>query len=56
MLKRVRKIMKNQDGMAVIEVVLLITALVLLAILFKNQIMAIAQSLFTSLTEELAAF
>lgn len=56
MLKRIKKIIKNKDGMAVIEVVLLITALVLLAILFKNQILAIARSLFASLTNELAAF
>ncbi len=50
------KILKDDSGMGVIEVVLIIIVLVGLALVFKNQLSAIANGLYKSITEQVKSF
>lgn len=50
------KFVKNEDGMGVIEVVLIIVILVGLAVIFKSQITSILNSIFSSLTSTVNSF
>lgn len=52
----VTEIMKNEEGMGVIEVVLIIVVLVGLAVIFKSQITTILNSVFTSLQTTISNF
>lgn len=56
MKERIKKILKNEEGMGVIEVVLIILVLVGLAFVFKNQISSVANSVYTSIRTQVQAF
>lgn len=56
MKKRFLDAWRNKKGMGVIEVVLIIAVLVGLAIIFKSQITAIANSLFNNLVTQVESF
>ncbi|MCD8120032.1 MAG: hypothetical protein LUE29_11255 [Lachnospiraceae bacterium] len=47
---------KDESGMGVIEVVLIIVILVGLAVIFKTQITSILNSIFTSLKSTISSF
>lgn len=53
---KIRDFVRDERGMGVIEVVLIIVVLVGLALVFKNQISGIANSLYSSIKEEIKAF
>lgn len=50
------ELVRKEDGMGVIEVVLIIVVLVGLALLFKNQINTIATGLFSNLKQQVGMF
>lgn len=56
MKERVKEILKNESGMGVIEVVLIILVLVGLAFVFKNQISSVANSVYDSIKAQIKAF
>ena len=51
-----KKFWKQESGMGVIEVVMIVVVLVGLAVLFKGQINSIATALFTSLRQQVGKF
>lgn len=53
---KVLKILNNNSGMGVIEVVLIILVLVGLAIVFKTQISTIANGLYGSIKKQVSGF
>ena len=53
---KIEKFLKNEDGMGVVEVVLIILVLVGLALLFKNQITGIANGIFRSIKDQVKLF
>ncbi len=54
--KRIAKIMDDECGMGVLEVVLIISVLVGLAVLFKSNITSIVSSTLTSLKSQAGKF
>lgn len=53
---KILKILNDNSGMGVIEVVLIILVLVGLAIVFKTQISTIANGLYTSIRNQVSGF
>lgn len=53
---KILEILKDDSGMGVIEVVLIIVVLVGLAVVFKAQITSIADGLYTSIRTQLKGF
>lgn len=51
-LKGWRQLMREEDGMGTVEVILIIVVLVGLVILFKNQITKIVNSIFNKITSQ----
>lgn len=51
--KSFRDFLREEDGMGTVEVILIIVVLVGLVILFKNQITAIVQALFSKITSQI---
>ncbi|MDE5802973.1 MAG: hypothetical protein K2I22_08680 [Lachnospiraceae bacterium] len=51
--KGFRDFLREEDGMGTVEVILIIVVLVGLVILFKNQITAIVQALFSKITSQI---
>ncbi len=45
--------LREEDGMGTVEVILIIVVLVGLVVLFKNQITAIVQALFSKITSQI---
>lgn len=56
MKEKLMKFIKDESGMGVIEVVLIIVVLVGLAFVFKNQINAIAGGLYDSIKDQVESF
>ena len=56
MKQRIRELVKNEDGMGVVEIVLIILVLVGLALIFKNQITAIANGIYDSIKSQVSNF
>ena len=46
------KIFQNEDGVGVVEVILILLVLVGLVIIFKDQIVALARSIFSNITNQ----
>ena len=46
------KIFHNEDGVGVVEVILILLVLVGLVIIFKDQIVALARSIFSNITNQ----
>lgn len=51
--KGFRDFLREEDGMGTVEVILIIVVLVGLVVLFKNQITAIVQTLFSKITSQI---
>ena len=51
-IKGFREFLSEEDGMGTVEVILIIVVLVGLVIIFKSQITAIVQTLFTKITSQ----
>ena len=56
MKERFVNIIKDESGMGVIEVVLIILVLVGLALVFKNQISSVANGVYMSIKEQVNSF
>ena len=56
MKKDIRELLLNEDGMGVVEIVLIILVLVGLALIFKNQITAIANGIYDSIKSQVSNF
>ena len=56
MKEKIKEILNDESGMGVIEVVLIILVLVGLALVFKNQISGVANSIYTSIKTQIQAF
>lgn len=56
MKERLKKLLKDESGMGVIEIVLIILVLVGLALVFKNQISAVANGVYSSIREQVDSF
>lgn len=51
-----KRIVHNESGMGVIEIVLIILVLVGLALVFKNQISGVANGVYSSIKEQVKLF
>ena len=56
MKERIKKFIKDESGMGVIEVVLIILVLVGLAFVFKTQISGVANGVYDSIKSQVNAF
>lgn len=54
--KRMSELLKDESGMGVVEVVLIILVLVGLALVFKNQITSIANGIYGSIKNQVGQF
>ena len=52
--KNFRDLVKEEDGMGTVEVILIIVVFVGLVVIFKNQITTIVESLFSKITDQTA--
>lgn len=53
-MKMFKKLLKENDGMGVVEVILIILVLVGLVLIFKNQITGIVKSVFETISSEVS--
>lgn len=51
-----KKTITDEDGMGVVEVILIILVLVGLALLFKEQITSVAEGIFSSIESQVSEF
>ncbi len=56
MKNKIKELMINEDGMGVVEIVLIILVLVGLALIFRNQITAIANGIYDSIKSQVSEF
>ncbi len=49
-----KRVLKENDGMGVVEVILIILVLVGLVLIFKNQITSIVKSVFETISSEIS--
>ena len=52
MFGKIRNFMEDEDGIGVVEVILILLVLVGLVIIFKDQIIALARSIFGNIGEQ----
>lgn len=52
MKNRVREILKGEEGMGTVEVILIILVLIGLVIIFKNQLTSLVNSIFGKITSQ----
>ncbi len=55
-LKNWKQLMTEEDGMGTVEIILIIVVLVGLVLIFKEQITAIVESIFTKITKQTNKF
>lgn len=53
-MNKIRKFLKEEDGMGVVEVVLIIVVLVGLVLIFKNQITSIVKGVFETISSNVS--
>lgn len=56
MKNKIKELMINEEGMGVVEIVLIILVLVGLALIFRNQITAIANGIYDSIKSQVSEF
>ena len=56
MKKQIRELVSYEEGMGVVEIVLIILVLVGLALIFRNQITAIANGIYDSIKSQVSEF
>ena len=49
---RMKQLFKDEEGIGVVEVILILLVLVGLVIIFKDQIVALANSIFSNITNQ----
>lgn len=52
LLGRIRNFLEEEDGIGVVEVILILLVLVGLVIIFKDQIVSLAQSIFSNINSQ----
>lgn len=50
--KNIMRFLKEEDGMGVVEVILIIVVLISLVVIFKKQLTQIVNSIFTKISSE----
>ncbi|MCM1099765.1 MAG: hypothetical protein NC079_09815 [Clostridium sp.] len=55
-LKNLTQLMKEEDGMGTVEIILIIVVLVGLVLIFKEQITVIVESIFSKITKQTNKF
>ncbi len=53
-IKRIKKILKEERGVGVVEVILILVVLIGLVIIFKSQLTSLVQTIFEKITSESA--
>ncbi len=53
-IKRVKHILKEDSGIGVVEIILILVVLIGLVIIFKSQLTSLVQSIFQKITSESA--
>ncbi len=53
MLYKIKNILKNERGIGVVEIILILMVLVGLVLIFKNQILGIAENIFTGINNQI---
>lgn len=53
-IRRIRKILKDDQGIGVVEIILILVVLIGLVIIFKSQLTSLVQSIFSKITSESA--
>lgn len=56
MLTKIKRFIKDEGGMGVVEVILIIVVLISLVLIFKTQLTAIVKSLFSKISGSTAQF
>lgn len=56
MLTKIKNFIKDEGGMGVVEVILIIVVLITLVLIFKNQLTSIVKSLFAKISNNAAQF
>ena len=56
MFTKIKKFIKDEGGMGVVEVILIIVVLISLVLIFKNQLTSIVKSLFSKISGSAAQF
>lgn len=51
-MKIIREFIKEEDGIGVVEIILILVILIALVLLFKNEITAIVKNAFTSIKSD----
>lgn len=52
--EKIRNILKDQSGMSVIELLLILVVIIALVLIFKNQLTALVNTIFDKITSESA--
>lgn len=55
-LKNFRQLLSEEDGMGTVEIILIIVVLIGLVLIFKEQITAIVESIFSKITKQTNKF
>lgn len=53
-IRGIRKILKDDQGIGVVEIILILVVLIGLVIIFKSQLTSLVQSIFSKITSESA--
>ena len=56
MLTKIKRFIKDEGGMGIVEVILIIVVLITLVLIFKNQLTSIVKSLFSKISSSAAQF
>ena len=49
---RVREILENEDGVGVVEIILILVVLISLVVIFKSQLTSLVETIFEKITSE----
>lgn len=55
-MNRIRRFIKEDDGMGTVEIILIIVVLIGLVIIFRNEITDIVENLFDQITQRTSSF
>lgn len=53
-LRNIKQILKEEDGVGVVEIILILVVLIGLVIIFKSQLTSLVQTIFQKITSESA--
>lgn len=49
-MNKIKSLVKDEDGMGVVEIILIIVVLISLVLIFKNQLTSIVKNIFTKIS------